>query len=646
MSQYLEVFVEEAREHIQSLNDGLLLLEQNPQDVEIVDELFRSAHTLKGMAATMGFDLTAKLTHRMESSLDLVRQGQLTPTSDFITVLLHAVDALEMLTESAASGQEDPNLVDVEPILAALPQQAETAAANGMAAVAAPVQELAEHEQLVLDAAVRQGMKGYRLDVTLAPDALLKSARAYMVFQRLEQYGDIIRAEPSVPELEAENFADTFSLWIVTHAGAAEVQEELENISDIRAVAVTPLDGNAQHEPSAPELAEKVHISRLRTGKSVRVDIARLDRLMNLMSELVITRTRLNQISKDLGSEVLAETSATLSRILLDLQDEIMRVRMVEVEQVFSRFPRMVRDLSQQLGKEIDFTITGQETELDRTVIDEIGEPLVHLLRNAVDHGVETPAERQRVGKVSTARLTLAAYHRGDSVFIEVSDDGAGIDADAIKNKAVQKGLISQQEAVGLDDEAAYRLLFQPGFSTSEQVTDVSGRGVGLDVVASKIADLGGRTLLESEFGKGSTFTIVLPLTLAIMATLLVQVGNERYAIPLSVVDQTAMLKRDELEWVQQRLAMSYRGHTIPVIDLHKELDVPGDDAAASKDIFVVVVYRGKRLYGLIVDELLGQEEVVVKPLGRFVDSSPGISGATILGDGSIALILDVMSLV
>ncbi len=645
MSQYLEIFIEEAREHIQALNASLLRLEQNPTDKDVVGELFRSAHTLKGMAATMGFSKTAELTHRMESSLDLVRQGVLTPNSTFITALLHAVDALEELVESAASGQEDAGIA-IAHLVAALPTDAEQGAAVGVAAqevAATAVSELNPSALAVLKEAVSQGMEGYRLDVRLASDALLKSARAYMVFQRLEQHGEIIQSEPSVPDLEAERFGDHFSVWLVSAAPSSLLQEEIENIADVRSVVITPLNEGSAASGSSDPSSDMV--PRLRTGKSVRVDISRLDRLMNLVSELVIIRTRMTQISRDLDHRALADSTATLNRILLELQDEVMQVRMVAVEQIFSRFPRMVRDLSQQLGKDVDFQISGQETELDRTIVDEIGDPLVHLLRNALDHGIEPVAERVRLGKPAKARVQLSAYHRGDSVFIEVQDDGRGIDVAKIKQKAVERGLISSEEANSMDDEAALKLIFQPGFSMAKQVTDISGRGVGLDVVASKIASLGGRTSVHTELGKGSVFTIVLPLTLAIMATLQVKVDAERYAIPLSVVDQTALLKRSELDVIEHRLAMSYRGQTIPVVDLRKALAVPYTTPPAD-DVYVVVVYRGRRLLGLMVDELLGQEEVVVKPLGRFVDRSPGISGATILGDGSIALILDVMSIV
>lgn len=646
ISQYLDIFMEEAKEHIQSLNQGLLDLEQSPADKEIISGLFRSAHTMKGMAATMGFELSAKLTHRMESSLDLLRQGKMTASSSFISGILKAVDTLERLVESAGSGQEDKT-IDVDQAMAALPVEGGVAPVQPVAMVAAD--DLSEHELLVLQAAVEKGYNGFRVDVTLAPGALLKSVRAYLVMQRLEQYGEVIRTEPPVPDLEAEKFGDSFTIWAVVTTDQATIQEELENIADVQRVSIGQLQGEAR---AAEEVAATVTVaeqeanqaSKLRTGKSVRVDISRLDRLMNLMSELVITRTRLNQISRDLGNSSLAETSDQLSRILLDLQDEVMKVRMVAVEQIFNRFPRMIRDLSQELGKQVNFVITGQETELDRTIIDEIGEPLVHLLRNAIDHGIELPEVRQERGKPATAELHLSAYHRGDSVFIEVSDDGQGINLDKVKSTAVKRGLLTAAEAAALDDESAHKLLFQAGFSTAEQVTSVSGRGVGLDIVASKIQALGGRTLVHSEWNRGTTFTIVLPLTLAIMATLQVRVGTERYAIPLSVVDQAALVKREQMHRLQGNLAMPYRGQTIPVLDLRSALGVGA--ASQSNTAFVVVVYRGKRLFGLMVDELLGQEEVVVKPLGRFVDRAPGISGATVLGDGSIALILDVMSLV
>ncbi len=646
ISQYLDIFMEEAKEHIQSLNQGLLDLEQNPADKEIIQGLFRSAHTMKGMAATMGFELSAKLTHRMESALDLLRQGKMAVSSSFISSILRAVDTLERLVESAGSGQED-RTIDIEQVMAVLPIEGGTAVAQP--APSCSLEELSEHESLVLRAALEKGYSGFRVEITLAAGALLKSVRAYLVMQRLEQYGEVIRTEPPVPDLEAEKFGDSFTVWAVVTADQATIQEEIENIADVHQVAINRLlaESEAVQEIAAAAAVaeqESSQANKLRTGKSVRVDISRLDRLMNLMSELVITRTRLNQISRDLGNGGLAETSDQLSRILLDLQDEVMKVRMVAVEQIFNRFPRMIRDLSQELGKQVNFVITGQETELDRTIIDEIGEPLVHLLRNAIDHGIESPNVRQERGKPPTAELHLSAYHRGDSVFIEVSDDGQGINLEKVKSTAVKRGLISAAEADSLDDESAHKLLFQAGFSTADQVTSVSGRGVGLDIVSSKIQALGGRTLVHSERNRGTTFTIVLPLTLAIMATLQVRVGSERYAIPLSVVDQAALVKREQMHRLQGNLAMPYRGQTIPVVDLRSALAVGA--VSQSTTAFVVVVYRGKRLLGLMVDELLGQEEVVVKPLGRFVDRAPGISGATVLGDGSIALILDVMSLV
>lgn len=642
--QYLEIFMEEAKEHIQALNDSLLYLEQNPDDRAPIDELFRQAHTLKGMSATMGFNKTATLTHQMESSLDLVRQGKVTVDSAFISALLLAVDTLEALVESATEGQESEE-ISIATLLAELPV-AGTQANAGPNKVKAGGAPLAPHVLAVLNAARQQGIHGYRLDVRLAADALLKSVRAYTVFQRLEQHGDIIHSEPSVPDLEAERFADSFSVWVVSAAGEAFLKDEIENIVDVREVKVSPLehfleDINAKDLPASALGA----VGQMRLGKSVRVDIDRLDRLMNLVSELVIARTRLTQISRDLRSSDLMDTTTTLNNVLLELQDEVMQVRMVAVEQVFNRFPRMIRDLSQQLGKTVDFKISGQETELDRTIVDEIGDPLVHLLRNALDHGIEAEAERAMAGKSARARLSLAAYHRGDSVFIEVEDDGRGMDAQAIKERAIAKGLLNPQEAETLDDEAAYRLLFQPDFSMAKEVTDVSGRGVGLDVVSSKITSLGGRINVHSVPGQGSTFTIALPLTLAIMATLQVRVAGERYAVPLSVVDQTVLMKRAEIDVVEHRLAVAYRGHIIPVIDLAQALAVDrGSDI--NEEVYIVVVYRGRRLFGLMVDELLGQEEVVVKPLTRFVDRSQGISGATILGDGRIALILDVMSLV
>ncbi|MDH7497833.1 MAG: chemotaxis protein CheA, partial [Syntrophomonadaceae bacterium] len=391
-----------------------------------------------------------------------------------------------------------------------------------------------------------------------------------------------------------------------------------------------------------------------RTRQTVRVDIEKLDSLLNLVGELVINKGRLEQIAAQQRLPELIETIEQVDRITTDLQNVVMKVRMVPVKQVFNRFPRMVRDLAHELGKEIDFVMEGEETELDRTVIDEIGDPLLHLLRNSIDHGMEAPQEREALGKPRSGLLRLSARHQGNNVFIEVSDDGRGIDPAAVRARGVEKGFLSEREAEQMSDEAVIALLFQPGFSTAAAVTDISGRGVGLDVVKSKIEALNGEIAVDSRPGRGTAFRIRLPLTLAIIQALLVEVGGETYAIPLGSVDETTMVSAADLKTVQNQEVMLLRGAVLPLARLHSLLEVPGAAAAlgngngqaAADEAYVVVVRKGERQLGLVCDNLLGQQEIVIKSLGRLLAGTSGIAGATILGDGQVALILDVATLV
>lgn len=679
-NQYMEMFLEESREHLQSLNDCLLELEQNPEDSSVLNEIFRSAHTIKGMSATMGFTSIAELTHEMENVLDLLRKEQLKADEDIVDTIFKCVDALEQMVENVGS-EDAGNSVEVGTLvkkLNAIANGESTAAAKpAEKADAAPAEkavdgvDLSETDLAVLQKAQISGLQAAMVTVTLTEGCLLKSARAYMVMNALDEIGEVIKTIPQVEDLEQEKFEHSFQAIFVTGGEVQKAQEILLSISEIEQVEIKPLDISKMIDSSKPAEAaaaapvaaaatpavktddkkpapannNAAHDKKLKSGQSVRVDIEKLDSLMNLVGELVINKTRLEQIGITHRLPELVETIEQMDRVTTDLQSVVMKVRMVPVGQVFNRFPRMVRDLAKELNKEINLTVEGEETELDRTVIDEIGDPLVHLIRNSLDHGVEHPDERVAKGKPRIGEVALVARHEGNNVIIMVTDDGKGINAEVIRRKAVEKGVITQEEVNDMDDAEAVRLVFLPGFSTADVITDVSGRGVGMDVVRSKIEALGGVIDVETKVDEGSIFKIKLPLTLAIIQALLIKVQQETYAIPLGSIDSTINITPDDIKTVQNREVILLRGQIIPIIRLGKMLNVPQTQEKSSEDLFVVVVHIGDRKCGIIVDNLIGQQEIVIKTLGKLLAGIKVISGATVLGNGQVALILDVGTL-
>lgn len=673
-NQYMEMFLEESREHLDSLDDGLMTLEKDPSELSILNDIFRNAHTLKGMSATMGYTKIAELTHDMENILDALRKEEMEVTEDIVDTLLKCGDSLRQMVESIGEGGTE-DVVDISEVAAKLSAllNGETAPAAAPAAAAAPVQapglDYSDTDKDVINKAKDSGLQAFHVKVTLTESCILKSARSYMVMNTLDQMGDVVKSVPPTEDLEQEKFDHSFDVVVVTDAEAKAVEEALLGISEVETVevmdvgkelaavpapppastpaanvpvpavpkAVEPVDKKAK----APAVAEK----KLKSGQSVRVDIEKLDTLLNLVGELVINKVRLGQIGTTHRLTELTETLEQMDRVTTDLQTVVMKVRMVPVGQVFNRFPRMVRDLAKELDKEINLTIEGEETELDRTVIDEIGDPLMHLLRNSLDHGVEHPDDREAKGKSRTGEVGLIARHEGNSVVIMVTDDGSGINADVIRRKAVEKGVISQDEADNLSDADAVRLIFLPGFSTADKITDVSGRGVGMDVVRSKIESLGGHVDVETKIDEGSVFKIKLPLTLAIIQALLVKVAKEMYAIPLGSIDRTINITQEDIKTVQNKEVIVLRGQIIPIIRLGDVLNVPREDGEENDDIFVVVVHIGERKAGIVVDNLIGQQEIVIKTLGKLLAGLKVISGATVLGDGRVALILDVSAL-
>ncbi|MDI3280113.1 MAG: chemotaxis protein CheA [Bacillota bacterium] len=674
MSQYLGVFLDETREHIQAMNDGLLALEGNPEDQDSLEKIFRAAHTLKGMSATMGFNDLAELTHAMESLLDKLRKKELAVTSDLMDLIFQCVDALETLTEEIAAGVQERS--SVAELIARLHEHGEK---GGRAPVRRPAgkapasEEKGEREggaALVLDEkekarileAQGKGLKAYLVRVELEKECLLKSARVFLILRNLEERGQVLRTDPPVEDLESERFELAFSVVYLAPLGPEEITRFLQSIAEVEKVEVSPLAEELTAESSFRAEAAAAGLSPAAPGEgkrpaggqggvrnavhqTVRVDIEKLDALMNLVGELVINRSRLAQIGVTARVAVLNETIEELARITTDLQALVMKARMVPIEQVFSRFPRMVRDLSRELGKKVNLVIEGGETELDRTVVDEIGDPLIHLLRNAVDHGIETPEERRKAGKPEEGTVRLTARHEGNQVVVEVQDDGRGIDLAKIKEKAIQMGLVTEEEAATLSQRQLMNFIFRPGFTTAGRVTDVSGRGVGLDVVATTVQALNGTVNLESEPGRGSRFVIKLPLTLAIIQTLLVGLGQrEVYAIPLENIEEIVKIKEKTVQMIQNQEYLLFRGQVIPILRL-AELFATPDAAARGEECNVVVIRSGGHRIGVVVDHLIGQQEIVIKPLGSLLSDVRFFAGATILGDGKVALILDVVAL-
>ncbi len=687
-SQYLEMFIEESKEHLQSLNETLLVLENSPDDVDMINSVFRVAHTLKGMAGTMGFKRMNSLTHNMENVLSEIRTGNIHITPELLDILFQCLDALEQyveeITNTGGEGEEA-----YEGIIAQLNEILKNGGAAGKAAPAATVTasaapaaapqaaekakvagQLNEYERNIVQKANESGMLAFVIRVKIDEKSMLKAARAYIVYKALEDMGEIIKTEPSVQDIEEEKFDHEFFVYIVTEHDKEELLKEVSGISEVAEVEADLIDASAEAEPAkeeapaaaapvieekAPEKpaapapkaaapAPKTEAAKPKTNTTVRVDVERLDNLMNLVSELIIAKNGLETISKGIGQNA-NEQIEYLERITTNLHESVMKVRMVPVERVFNRFPRLIRDLSRNLNKKMELDMSGEETEIDRTVIDEIGDPLVHLIRNSADHGLESPEVRLSRGKDEVGHVYLDAYQDGNNVVIEVSDDGNGIDVEKVRRKAVEKGTITEEEAAVMQDNDIIGLLFRPSFSTAEKISDVSGRGVGLDVVKTKIESLGGEIEVKTELAKGSRFIIRLPLTLAIIQGLMVEIGHEKYAIPLSSIQTIEDVELSEIKYVHNEEVIHLRNNVIPVYRLEKALGIVRTEEAVRQKLTVVIINRGEKLLALAVDNLIGQQEVVIKNLGQYLKDVKNIAGATILGNGEVALILDVNSL-
>ncbi len=656
VSQYLNVFMDECYEHLQSLTQSLLDLEKDPGNNEILNSIFRAAHTLKGASATMGFNKMANVTHAMEDVLSLLRQNELEVSPEIINLLFESLDVLEVLAKGIAGGQEED--IEVAGILQGLKKYSTTKVKSEEKVPikderrkALELRYLPEEKETV-SKAIEEGSTLYHLHVFLEDGCLLKGARAFMILRELESQGEVVKTIPSDKELEDEKFDTDFIVGIISKKpldNLVRFVERMLDVKEVKGTVIAPDDilierrGSVVSSNTDTSKASPAKVA-MSISPTVRVDIQKLDDLMNLVGELVITRSRLEQLSSENRNEFLEEAVEHLSHLTLDLRDQVLKTRMVPVEQVFSRFPRLVRDLAKETGKEVELRITGAETELDRTVIDEIADPLVHIIRNSVDHGIESPEEREACGKPVQGVVSLDAYQTGNNVVIKITDDGQGIDSEKIKVRALEKGFVTQEKVDSMEPEEILNLIFLPGFSTSEQVTDLSGRGVGMDVVKTQITDLGGMVQIYSEVGKGTTITIRLPLTLAIIQTLMIQLGSEFYAIPTSFIEQTISVAQKDIKLIRNQEVTLHRGEVLPLIRLQDFLGVVEAKNPELEELDVVIVRRGERLIGCVVDTLIRQQDIVIKSLGNYLGNIPGIAGATILGDGRVALVLDLRS--
>lgn len=694
VSQYLEIFIDESSEHIQTLSDCIMALEQEPDNKDTINEVFRAAHSLKGMAGTMGFKRMQRLTHDMENVFQEVRSDKIKVDSAMIDLLFKCLDAIDSYVENIKA-TSDEGTDENEAIIKELndfiqkeegetteqaqpekpaEEEQHTEASDGGNDDKFSLIEVTDSEKKAIDEAKEAGQKIYGMTVYIQKECLLKAARAFLVFRAVEEFGQILVYRPSSQDIEDEKFELDFSFLVASNEDIEKIQSAASNVSEIEKVvgkevsefhlegeeaavqekeqtAAAPAKKEEKKPASEPKKAapakKKAAIGKPATSRTVRVDIEKLDLLMNQVSELIIAKNSLVAISSSDGSDntqSFHDQIEYLERITTNLHESVMKVRMVPIENVTQKYPRMIRDLSRTLNKKMNLVITGEDTELDRTVVDQIGDPLQHLLRNSADHGLEPNDVRVERGKPEVGTIFLNAYQEGNNVVIKVGDDGNGIDTEAVKQKAIERGLVSPEQAENISQKEIINFLFMPSFSMAKKVTDISGRGVGLDVVKSGIEQLGGDVEVSTELGKGTTFTVRLPLTLAIIQALMVEIRDEKYAIALGSISNIEDIPVEDIKYVQAKEVIHLRGSVIPIVRLDQMLDIEPKEEEPDH-LTVVIVQKGDQQAGLVVDNLIGQQEIVIKSLGKYINGNKLISGATILGDGDVALILDVNTL-
>ena len=709
VSQYLDIFIDETSEHIQALSDNIMILENEPENKDTINEIFRAAHSLKGMAGTMGFKRMQHLTHDMENVFSEVRNDNIKVNSEMIDLLFNCLDAIEAYLDNVKS-TSDEGTEDNEVLIKKLNAYLDGSAGDGGndnsgdSAEAAPEETAEEaseesagsedpngkdhYKVLKLDdndiskirEAAESGLNIYGLTIHVQKECLLKAARAFLVFKALEDFGEILHYDPSSSDIEDEKFDLAFSCIISSDSTDIEAMKSAVGaVSEIESVDIGKVTAEMYEKPveEAPKEEAKTEVSapapaaekpaakasqkssapakkaanKPVTARTVRVDIEKLDALMNQVSELIIAKNSIVSISSmdtsgaEYDSQSLHEQIEYLERITTNLHESVMKVRMVPIESTVNKFPRMIRDLSRKLNKPMELVMTGEETELDRTVVDQIGDPLQHLLRNSADHGIESPEVRKAAGKPEEGSIFLNAFQEGNNVIIQVGDDGGGIDTEKVLQKAIERGLVSEEEAENLSQKEIIDFLFMPSFSMAKQITDISGRGVGLDVVKSNIEALGGDVEVKSTLGQGSTFTVRLPLTLAIIQALMVEIRDEKYAIALGSIMTIEDISVKDIKYVEAKEVIHLRGLVIPIIRLDQLLDCEPREEEP-ENLTVVIVKKGDSYAGLVVDNLMGQQEIVIKSLGKVIENNKLISGATILGDGEVALIIDVNTLI
>lgn len=661
-SKYLELFFEESDEHIQSLNDCVLDLESDPENQEIIDDMFRSAHTLKGMAGTMGYDSLAQLTHKMENVFDLLKKKTIKADSRSIELIFNCLDSISAIVEDLRQGGE--GVLDVAELVVRLNAVSEgeqdvtveeTTDAKSDDNFNSQLHFIDESDVAVIESAAADGYQAYTITIKIEETSGMKNARVFLVMSKLDQQGEVLHSEPNAEVLENEDFGSIFKVVLLTQADEETLKEAALNNSEIEDVLVKAFDKNdvvsekeveekvvleskaAPVEEAKKETVKKTASKSTQSNQTVRVDITKLDDFLNAVSELLIYRTRLESISQDNEIKEMNEPLEQFARITTELQDLVLKIRLQPVSTVMTNFPRMIRDLGNDLGKKYNLVIEGGETELDRTVVSELGEPLIHLIRNAADHGIEMPEDRQNIGKDPAGLIHISAYQEGNRVVLTVRDDGKGLNPQAIKESAERKGIVT----TGLSDIELQHLIFHPGFSTAKEVTGISGRGVGMDAVQQKIHSLGGTVEIISAVNQGTTFKINLPLTLSIIDSLLIKVGDSTFAIPRGIIEKVVSPGPGEIIQTYENEIYTTGGAT-PVIRL---TEVLGMEDTNNPEPYLIIVKLGENRFALKIDDIIKQQEIVIKDLGKELSQVNCYSGATILGNGEIVLILDVTAI-